>query len=287
MRWENERRSDNIEDRRGSNRRNNMGGLPIPIKGKAGAVVLIVVLVAGYYGVDLTPLLNGQIPQQAQTQHQIPQDISPQEARMADFTAAALGMTEDLWQTEFKQAGQQYQAPKLVLYSGQTSTACGYGQAAMGPFYCPADYKVYIDLSFYNDMKRNLGGGGDFAQGYVIAHEVGHHIQNLLGINQKVREAQSRVSQKQANQLSVKQELQADCFAGIWGKYAKDKGLMEVGDFESAMNTASAIGDDRLQQQNGGRVVPDSFTHGTSKERQSWFNKGFTTGSIQACNTFN
>lgn len=287
MRWENERRSDNIEDRRGSNRRNNMGGLPIPIKGKAGAVVLIVVLVAGYYGVDLTPLLNGQIPQQAQTQHQIPQDISPQEARMADFTAAALGMTEDLWQTEFKQAGQQYQAPKLVLYSGQTSTACGYGQAAMGPFYCPADYKVYIDLSFYNDMKRNLGGGGDFAQGYVIAHEVGHHIQNLLGINQKVREAQSRVSQKQANQLSVKQELQADCFAGIWGKYVKDKGLMEVGDFESAMNTASAIGDDRLQQQNGGRVVPDSFTHGTSKERQAWFNKGFTTGSIQACNTFN
>ena len=287
MRWENERRSDNIEDRRGSNRRNNMGGLPIPIKGKAGAVVLIVVLVAGYYGVDLTPLLNGQIPQQAQTQHQIPQDISPQEARMADFIAAALGMTEDLWQTEFKQAGQQYQAPKLVLYSGQTSTACGYGQAAMGPFYCPADYKVYIDLSFYNDMKRNLGGGGDFAQGYVIAHEVGHHIQNLLGINQKVREAQSRVSQKQANQLSVKQELQADCFAGIWGKYVKDKGLMEVGDFESAMNTASAIGDDRLQQQNGGRVVPDSFTHGTSKERQAWFNKGFTTGSIQACNTFN
>lgn len=287
MRWENERRSDNIEDRRGSNRRNNMGGLPIPIKGKAGAVVLIVVLVAGYYGVDLTPLLNGQIPQQAQTQHQIPQDISPQEARMADFTAAALGMTEDLWQTEFKQAGQQYQAPKLVLYSGQTSTACGYGQAAMGPFYCPADYKVYIDLSFYNDMKRNLGGGGDFAQGYVIAHEVGHHIQNLLGINQKVREVQSRVSQKQANQLSVKQELQADCFAGIWGKYVKDKGLMEVGDFESAMNTASAIGDDRLQQQNGGRVVPDSFTHGTSKERQAWFNKGFTTGSIQACNTFN
>lgn len=287
MRWENERRSDNVEDRRGSGRQQGLGGLPIPMKGKAGAVVLIVVLVAGYYGVDLTPLLNGEIPQQVQTQGQAQTKVSPQEERMANFTAAALGMTEDLWQSEFRKSGKNYQAPKLVLYTGQTSTACGYGQAAMGPFYCPADYKVYIDLSFYNDMKRNLGGGGDFAQGYVIAHEVGHHIQNLLGINQQVREMQSRVNKKQANQLSVKQELQADCFAGIWGKYVKDKGLMEVGDFESAMNTASAIGDDRLQQQSGGRVVPDSFTHGTSKERQAWFNKGFTTGSIQACNTFN
>lgn len=286
MRWENERRSDNIEDRRGSGRQQGFGRLPMP-KGKAGAVLLIVVLVAGYYGVDLTPLLNGEIPQQVQTQGQSQTKASPQEERMASFTAAALGMTEDLWQAEFKKAGKTYQAPKLVLYTGQTSTSCGYGQAAMGPFYCPADYKVYIDLSFYNDMKRNLGGGGDFAQGYVIAHEVGHHIQNLLGINQQVRELQSRASKKQANQLSVKQELQADCFAGIWGKYVKDKGLMDVGDFESAMNTASAIGDDRLQQQSGGRVVPDSFTHGTSKERQTWFNKGFTTGSIQACNTFN
>lgn len=286
MRWENERRSNNIEDRRGSSRQQRSGGLPIPIKGKAGAVVLVVVLVAGYYGVDLTPLLNGEIPQQVQTQGQTQTQASPQEERMANFTATALGMTEDLWQAEFRKAGKNYQAPKLVLYTGQTSTACGYGQAAMGPFYCPADYKVYIDLSFYNDMKRNLGGGGDFAQGYVIAHEVGHHIQNLLGINQQVREMQSRASKKQANQLSVKQELQADCFAGIWGKYVKDKGLMEVGDFESAMNTASAIGDDRLQQQGGGRVVPDSFTHGTSKERQTWFNKGFTTGSIQTCNTF-
>lgn len=285
MRWENERRSDNIEDRRRSGRQQGMGGLPIPMKGKAGAVVFIVVLIAGYYGVDLTPLLNGEIPQQ--TQDQRTTKVSPQEERMANFTAVALGMTEDLWQTEFQKTGQRYQAPKLVLYTGQTSTACGYGQAAMGPFYCPADYKVYIDLSFYHDMQRNLGGGGDFAQGYVIAHEVGHHIQNLLGINQKVREMQSRVNKKQANQLSVKQELQADCFAGIWGKYVKDRGLMDVGDFESAMNTASAIGDDRLQQQNGGRVVPDSFTHGTSKERQAWFSKGFTTGSIQACNTFN
>lgn len=284
MRWENEKRSNNIEDRRGSNSSQGMGRLPFPIKGKAGAVVLVVVLIAGFYGVDLTPLLNGEIPQ-VQTQSQ--QKSSPQEERMADFTAATLGMTEDLWQAEFRKSGKNYQAPTLVLYTKQTSTACGYGQSAMGPFYCPADYKVYIDLSFYNDMKRSLGGGGDFAQGYVIAHEVGHHIQNLLGINQKVRETQSRMNQKQANQLSVKQELQADCFAGIWGRYVKEKGLMDVGDFESAMNTASAIGDDRLQQQNGGRVVPDSFTHGTSQERQAWFNKGFTTGSIQACNTFN
>lgn len=168
MRWENERRSQNIEDRRHSHRSQGMGRLSIPMNGKAGVVVLLVVLVAGYYGVDLTPLLNGELPQQTSAQRQ----ASPEEERMADFTAAALGISEDLWHEQFRQAGKSYQAPKLVLYTGQTSTACGYGQTAMGPFYCPADYKVYIDLSFYKDMKNNLGGGGDFAQGYVIAHEV-------------------------------------------------------------------------------------------------------------------
>ncbi len=286
MRWENERRSRNVEDRRGSggNRKSGLGGLPIPMGGKAGVAIFIVVMVAGYYGVDLSPLLGGgEVGQVTSSQ---PQQISPQEERMANFTSSSLGITEDLWQAEFKKFGQTYQEPKLVLYKGQTSTACGYGQAAMGPFYCPADYKVYIDLSFYDDMRRNLGGGGDFAQGYVVAHEVGHHVQNLLGTNQKVREQQSRVSKKEANQLSVKMELQADCYAGIWGKYVKDRGLLEMGDLEAAMNTAAAIGDDRLQKQSGGVVVPDSFTHGSSKDRQKWFERGFTTGSIAACDTF-
>lgn len=285
MRWEKERRSDNIEDRRrsGGGRGANLGGLPIPLNGKAGIAVFLVVMIAGYYGIDLSPLLGGE---GATYQTETNVRISPEEEKMAEFTGAALGMTEDLWTREFKKLGTPYQEPKLVLYKGQTSTACGFGQAAMGPFYCPADYKVYIDLSFYDDMRRNLGGGGDFAQGYVIAHEVGHHVQNLLGTNQKVRRAQAGASKKEANQLSVKMELQADCYAGIWGKYVSERGLLEIGDLEKAMKTAAAIGDDRLQKQSRGVVVPDSFTHGTSKQRQEWFQRGFDQGDIRACNTF-
>ncbi|WP_018121841.1 KPN_02809 family neutral zinc metallopeptidase [Wohlfahrtiimonas chitiniclastica] len=283
MRWENERRSENVEDRRRSGGQNSLGGLPIPMNGKAGVVLFIVVMIAGYYGVDLSPLLEGQMPTQTNAQSA---NISPEEERMANFTSTSLGMTEDLWQREFKKLGKTYQEPTLVIYSGQTSTACGYGQAAMGPFYCPADYKVYIDLSFYDDMRKSLGGGGDFAQGYVVAHEVGHHVQNLLGINQQVRQLQQRASKKEANQLSVKMELQADCFAGIWGKYVQERGLLEMGDLDKAMKTAEAIGDDRLQKQSGGAVVPDSFTHGTSAQRQAWFERGFKTGDLNACNTF-
>lgn len=283
MRWENERRSENVEDRRRSGGQNSLGGLPIPMNGKAGIVLFIVVMIAGYYGVDLSPLLEGQVLTQTNAQSA---NISPEEERMANFTSTSLGMTEDLWQREFKKIGKTYQDPTLVIYSGQTSTACGYGQAAMGPFYCPADYKVYIDLSFYDDMRKSLGGGGDFAQGYVVAHEVGHHVQNLLGINQQVRQLQQRASKKEANQLSVKMELQADCFAGIWGKYVQELGLLDMGDLDKAMKTAEAIGDDRLQKQSGGAVVPDSFTHGTSAQRQAWFERGFKTGDINACNTF-
>lgn len=283
MRWENERRSENVEDRRRSGGQNSLGGLPILMNGKAGVVLFIVVMIAGYYGVDLSPLLEGQVPTQTNAQSA---NISPEEERMANFTSTSLGMTEDLWQREFKKLGKTYQEPTLVIYSGQTSTACGYGQAAMGPFYCSADYKVYIDLSFYDDMRKSLGGGGDFAQGYVVAHEVGHHVQNLLGINQQVRQLQQRASKKEANQLSVKMELQADCFAGIWGKYVQERGLLEMGDLDKAMKTAEAIGDDRLQKQSGGAVVPDSFTHGTSAQRQAWFERGFKTGDLNACNTF-
>lgn len=287
MRWEDQKRSRNIEDRRGQRvQRGGMrrGGGMIPLRGKTGIVVLLVVMIAGYYGIDLSPLLLGEssAPQVTQVEHR----ATPEEQRMAEFTAVALAKTEDLWQQKFRDNRLQYREPTLVLYTGATSTACGFGQAAMGPFYCPADEKVYIDLSFYHDMKQKLGGGGDFAQGYVIAHEVGHHVQHLLGITTKVRQMQQRVSQKEANALSVKMELQADCFAGIWGKTIQDQGLLEIGDLEKAMNTAAAIGDDRLQKQARGTVVPDSFTHGTSAQRQAWFKRGFDYGTFEACDTF-
>ena len=173
-----------------------------------------------------------------------------------------------------------------MLYKGTTQTACGYGQSAMGPFYCPGDQKVYVDLAFYNDMKRRMGGGGDFALGYVLAHEVGHHVQYLLGINQKVQQMMSRMSKTDANKLSVRMELQADCFAGVWGSYMKRDGVLEDGDLEKALRTASAIGDDRLQKQSTGRVVPDSFTHGTSEQRLAWFKKGYDSGNPNVCDTF-
>ncbi len=291
MRWKNERRSDNVEDRRGqgSSRggmRGGRGNMPIPLKGKGGIAIIVIVLAAGYFGIDLTPILNGQMPIGNQTEMTQTRAVSPIEAEMADFTAVALAKTEDLWNTRFQENGMRYREPTLVIYSGATNTACGYGQAAMGPFYCPADEQVYLDLSFYEDMKNSLGGGGDFAQGYVIAHEVGHHVQHLLGITTKVREQQARMSKTEANKLSVNMELQADCFAGIWGRTIQDQNLLDVNDIEEAMNTAAAIGDDRLQKQSRGVVVPDSFTHGTSKERQKWFMRGFNSGSMNACNTF-
>lgn len=259
-----------------------MGGLPIG--GKAGAVIVLVVLVAGYYGVDLTPLLSGGMdPGQAQTE---PYKPSPREQEMADFSAVTLKLTEDAWQDIFHRAGKNYKPPKLVLYTGSTSTTCGYGQSAMGPFYCPADESVYLDLSFFQDMKTKLGGGGDFAQGYVIAHEVGHHVQNLLGTNQEVRQMQKGASQTEANRLSVMLELQADCYAGVWGHAMEREGILEPGDLETALKTAEAIGDDRLQKQAQGRVVPDSFTHGSSKQRYTWFKRGYDSGNPNMCDTF-
>lgn len=282
MRWQNLGRSDNVEDRRGQG---GMGGMRrlggLPVGGKFGAILLVVVLVAGYYGYDLSPLigLGGTEVQQTQP--------VPRNDELAQFTSAALKSTEDTWSQIFRQAGRQYSPATLVLYSGYTDTACGYGQSAMGPFYCPADHKVYIDLSFYNDMERKMGGGGDFALGYVLAHEIGHHVQNQLGISQKVTETMQRSSKKEANHLSVMLELQADCFAGVWGNRMRERGILEGGDLEEALNTATAIGDDRLQRQSMGRVVPDSFTHGTSEQRYNWFKRGFDTGDVAQCNTFN
>ncbi len=268
MRWQNLGRSDNVEDRRGQ------GGI-------FGAVLLVVVLVAGYYGYDLSPLLGLGGTEVSQTRP------VPRNDELAQFTSAALKSTEDTWSQIFRQAGRQYSPATLVLYSGYTDTACGYGQSAMGPFYCPADHKVYIDLSFYNDMERKMGGGGDFALGYVLAHEIGHHVQNQLGISQKVNREMQRSSKREANHLSVMLELQADCFAGVWGNRMRERGILEGGDLEEALNTATAIGDDRLQRQSMGRVVPDSFTHGTSEQRYNWFKRGYDTGDVAQCNTFN
>ena len=267
MRWQGRRESDNVEDRRGD-ASGGGGGFRPPIGGKGGIVILIVVLVAGYYGLDLTPLLNGGDPMsQTQTQPRSPSSVSAKDDQYAKFTSVVLADTEDAWKPIFQKMGRTYQEPKLVMYRGATRTGCGTGQSVMGPFYCPADSTVYIDLSFYEDMKNKLGAGGDFAQAYVIAHEVGHHVQHLMGIDTKVRQQQQGASQAEANRLSVKMELQADCFAGVWGKAMEDQQVLEVGDLQAALNAAQAIGDDRLQQQRQGRVVPDSFTHGTSQQR--------------------
>ncbi|CAH0203892.1 neutral zinc metallopeptidase [Erwinia aphidicola] len=284
MRWQGRRESDNVEDRRNESGTVGGGRMRIP-RGKGGIILLIVVVVASYYGYDLSPLLGGDGTQMTQTSQQ-QRKASPKEDEAAQFTRTIFAMTEDTWQQLFQQMGKQWKAPTLVMYRNQTQTACGGGQAAMGPFYCPGDSKVYIDLSFYDEMKNKLGAGGEFAQGYVIAHEVGHHVQHLLGIEQKVRQMQQGASQTQVNQLSVKMELQADCFAGVWGHYMQQQNVLETGDLESALNAAQAIGDDRLQQRGQGRVVPDSFTHGTSQQRYTWFKKGFDGGNPGQCNTF-
>ncbi|TNI17375.1 KPN_02809 family neutral zinc metallopeptidase [Aeromonas dhakensis] len=276
MRWQDRRESNNVEDRR------QQGG-GIPIGGKGRLILLVVVMVAGYYGVDLSPLLNepaSQTPPQRQEMSQ------PAKDPLARFTSVMLASTEDAWGEIFQRSGSHYQAPKLVLYRGATRTGCGQGQSVMGPFYCPADRTVYIDLSFYQEMRDKLGADGDFAQGYVVAHEVGHHVQNLLGIERKMREQQQGLSRAEQNKLSVKLELQADCFAGVWGHYMEREQVLETGDLEEALNAAQAIGDDRLQQQSQGRVIPDSFTHGSSAQRYAWFKRGFDSGKPASCNTF-
>lgn len=281
MRWQDREGSSNVEDRRGSGGggafgRGGSSGVRggIPLRGKTGLIVIAIVIVAALYGYDLTPLLEGSgLPVQVQEQQRTDSGQargsrsgqsgtgSPQD-EMGRFISVMLKTTEEAWGGIFREAGKQYSPARLVLYTGQTSTACGYGQSAMGPFYCPADEKVYLDLSFYRDMQNHLGGGGDFALGYVLAHEVGHHVQNQLGITDRVSGLERGASKKEVNRLSVMLELQADCFAGVWGRYTADQGMLENGDLQEALDTAAAIGDDRLQRQSQGRVVPDSFTHG-------------------------
>ncbi|WAF94299.1 zinc metallopeptidase [Aeromonas sp. BC14] len=278
MRWQDRRESNNVEDRRQQG-----GGGGIPISGKGRLILLVVVMVAGYYGVDLSPLLSEPT---TQSQPQRQEMSQPAKDPLARFTSVMLASTEDAWGEIFQQSGSRYQAPKLVLYRGATRTGCGQGQSVMGPFYCPADRTVYIDLSFYQEMRDKLGADGDFAQGYVVAHEVGHHVQNLLGIERKMREQQQGLSRAEQNKLSVKLELQADCYAGVWGHYMQREQVLEHGDLEEALNAAQAIGDDRLQQQSQGRVIPDSFTHGSSAQRYAWFKRGFDSGKPASCNTF-
>jgi uncharacterized protein len=276
MLWQGRRQSDNIEDARSG------GGRGLAIGGGIGSVIFVVAYLL--LGGDPQALLeNAQQGQsaRAQTEGAAPRD------ELSQFVGVVLADTEDVWHQVFRQMGRQYEEPKLVLFADQTRSGCGFASAASGPFYCPADRRVYIDLSFYRTLQQRFGAPGDFAQAYVIAHEVGHHVQTLLGISERVQAARGRVSEAEYNRLSVRLELQADFFAGMWAHHAdRAKGVVEPGDIEEALRAASAIGDDKLQRQSQGYVVPDSFTHGSSEQRVRWFRKGYETGDIRQGDTF-
>jgi predicted metalloprotease len=281
MRWENEQESSNVEDQR---------GMRLSGKAKGGGIgIILLALVGMYFGIDPAVILNlGDSVQQVQVGPSGPVQQSAEEKQLSKFVSVVLADTEETWHKVFSASGRTYEEPKLVLFSGAVQSACGYAQAAMGPFYCPGDRKVYIDLSFYQDLKKKMNAPGDFAQAYVIAHEIGHHVQQLLGISDQVQARRRQVSPTEYNKLSVKLELQADCLAGVWAYRAdKVKNLVEPGDIDEAMNAASQIGDDRLQKQHQGYVVPDSFTHGSSAQRVRWFRRGYEAGNINNCDTFN
>jgi predicted metalloprotease len=275
MKWRGRAGSSNVEDRRGQGMAIG-GGL-----GLGGiAIVLLVSFLTGTNPVDLLTQIAPTGPA-TQTGGAPPAD-DPQ----AQFISVVLADTEEAWGEVFRQSGQVYEPPTLVLFTDATQSACGLGQSAMGPFYCPADRNVYLDLSFFRDLDERFGAPGDFAQAYVVAHEVGHHIQTLTGLSTRVSEARQRASEEEGNALSVRQELQADCYAGVWGSFAARRGLLEPGDVEEGLAAAAAIGDDRLQRRSQGRVVPESFTHGSSEQRVSWLRRGLQTGSVDACDTF-
>lgn len=289
MRWDDYRQSENLEDRRGGG--GTFAGLPGGRGGLGIGTMVVLGLIGWALGIDPRLLIGGaemiggmteRAPQQ-QTQRQ----SAPPQDEMGRFVSAVLAQNEDVWSKVLpQQANRRFEPPRLVLFSGVDRSGCGTAQAAMGPFYCPPDRRVYLDTSFFDEMRKRLGGGGDFAYAYVIGHEVGHHIQNLIGILPKANELRERSNERDANAISVRIELQADCFAGVWAHNVQAMGRIEQGDIEQAMRTASAIGDDKLQQASRGTVVPDSFTHGSSAQRQRWFMTGFRTGSMQACDTF-
>ncbi len=297
MRLDDERASDNIEDRRG---RGGGFGFPggrrvrMPGGRRGGGIgiggIIILLILAFVFGINPLEMLTGggggSLPRQVEYQAPSPSQTGQQAGNneMKEFVSKVLSTTERTWDKIFASQGQRYQAPKLVLFSGFVQSACGAAQSAMGPFYCPLDSKVYIDMSFFRDMRARLGAPGDFAQAYVIAHEVGHHVQNQLGIARTVTQARMRASKSEANALSVRMELQADCFSGVWAR--DNQRILEQGDIEEGLNAASAIGDDRLQKRSQGYVVPESFTHGSSAQRVRWFKRGLETGDISACDSF-
>ena len=275
MRWQGRAGSGNIEDRRGSR------GMALPVGGGIGGLVLLL-LFSALTGTNPIDMINTSEPESGSVGTNGVSDDDPR----AQFVSVVLKDTEDTWTEIFQERNADYREPVLVLFTDATQSSCGVGQSAMGPFYCPVDQKVYLDLSFFHDLETRFGAPGDFAQAYVVAHEVGHHIQTITGVSERVHSARQGVSERQANQLSVRQELQADCYAGVWGHYAARRGLLDPGDAEEGLRAAAAIGDDRLQRQAQGRVVPESFTHGSSEQRVEWLRRGLDNGRLEACNTF-
>jgi predicted metalloprotease len=278
MFWENGRRSENVEDRRGIG----VGGIA-----GGGVGVVVIALIAMFFGIDPRLILQeaGQGQASPARQHVVP--VDPAQDKLKDFVSVVLADTEDTWGEIFQRGGATYERPKLVLFTGAVRSACGLAQSAVGPFYCPGDRNVYIDLDFYKMLEQRFGAPGEFAKAYVVAHEIGHHVQNLLGVSEKVHVAMERSGRERANQLSVRQELQADCYAGIWANHAnRSRHILEAGDVEAGLNAAAAIGDDRLQRQAQGYVAPESFTHGSSAQRVQWFRRGLESGELSACDTF-
>ena len=277
MRWRGERESTNIEDRRG------MSVGRVAVGGGLGT--LVIMILALLFGVNPQQLFE-QLPSEQQPDVQSSRPQNPQEEELKKFVAVVLAKSEDVWTDVFRQNGRQYRDPTLVLFNDRVDSACGITGAAVGPFYCSRDEKVYIDLGFYEQLRREFKAPGDFAQAYVVAHEVGHHVQKLLGISERVDRLQEQASEVEANQLSVRLELQADFFAGVFARYVQNQGMLEEGDVEEALRAASAVGDDQIQRRTAGYVVPDSFTHGTSEQRLRWFKKGYDTGDIRQGDTF-
>ena len=279
MKWKGRSQSTNVEDRRG---RGGMGTVGIAGGGIGLVIVIIMTLLGGGNTSDILNNIQGT----GTTSQDVPYEETEQEKELADFVSVVLADTETVWTDLFEQQGRDYQEPAMVLYNNQVQSACGTAGSSVGPFYCPGDYKLYIDLSFYDELQQKFNAPGDFAMAYVVAHEVGHHVQTLLGTNKKVNDMRSKLSEEEFNQYSIRLELQADYYAGVFAHYAEGQGYLEVGDIEEAINAASAVGDDNIQKKSQGYVVPESFTHGTSEQRMRWFKKGFESGTIEGGDTF-
>jgi predicted metalloprotease len=292
MEWKGRRQSDNVDDQRGSSGGLGQGGFRIPIGGggRGGGLgiggIVVVLIICWITGINPMTLLSGGDVGYGDSGYEQSTPRAPANDEMTTFVRTVLAETEDTWKTIFEANGQTYKNPTLVLFSGRVDSACGSASSATGPFYCPNDQKLYLDTDFFRELDQRFEASGDFAEAYVIAHEVGHHVQNLTGILPKFNQARARMSEQDANRMSVRVELQADCYAGVWGKYTDQKGVLEKGDLEEALNAAQQIGDDTLQKRSQGYVVPESFNHGTSAQRMNWFRRGFESGDMKTCDTF-